>query len=86
MFNKLFSKRRAKPILIIGMPTMHTEEEFVIVKQRILNDITKEYHVLIYTDFALKSITFNVFNGKNLSETEFNELKSFVDIDLDLDE
>lgn len=71
----------AKPILVIGVPSKVSGEEFREVKNRLseYKELQEDYHVLIYTNHIIDETKFEVFYEKDFNEVKYKELKAIIE-------
>lgn len=67
-----------KPIFCVGISNID-DEEYKIVNKQLTEYLKDEYYVLVYS-FEGKDddVRFNCFHEKDITETNYEELKEFV--------
>lgn len=69
-----------KPIFIIGLPSQTIREAYEEILKQIENrkELIEDYHVLCYINPNSEEFHFNAFYEKDFDEVKFEELKQFI--------
>lgn len=66
----------AKPIFIVGIPNIQSEEQMSNITKSLEQRMT-DYHVLVYL-IETETPTFECFYEKDFDEVKFEELKEII--------
>lgn len=69
-----------KPIFCVGIPNIVDYDELDKIGENLIKTLEKDYYVLVYQveDKQNNGIRFNCFHEKDITETNYEELKEFV--------
>lgn len=68
----------AKPIFCVGIPDIDLDQ-LPGIQKHLEDQLSNDYYVIVYLfDGEKDDIRFNCFNDKDFSEINFEELKEFI--------
>lgn len=72
-------KLSVKPILVIRIPAPIPSEQIKSIKKdKKIQEIKKEYHVLVTESYLINDVQFEVFYEKDFNEVKYEELKEII--------